>query len=272
MRSCESVTATATYDSGFDSEEAIAADAAVMKAFLSESLTFVVRIRDGSPGSVAGSTVAGDAAEAATGALHRDTLPRRRPHVGAASMDKSSARHLIARSRGTRTRAEEIADRRANSPRFVGMLLLASAASILPVAPTRPRFFGGKPVGSPAQLLHPHMDLAHRFWRSSLEAGDLAVDATAGNGHDTLELAVCRPPIPHPVARTALILCDRMRGAAWPPRGGRWAARRMRHPADSARCGEGAASRRVRRRRGCVGLVGARGRGGSGGALASRRA
>ena len=102
MRSCESVTATATYDSGFDSEEAIAADAAVMKAFLSESLTFVVRIRDGSPGSVAGSTVAGDEAEAATGALHRDTLPRRRPHVGAASMDKSSARHLIARSRGTR--------------------------------------------------------------------------------------------------------------------------------------------------------------------------
>jgi len=37
-------------------------------------------------------------------------------------------------------------------------------------------------------LLHPHTDIAHRYWRSILRGGDLAIDATCGNGHDTLEL------------------------------------------------------------------------------------
>jgi len=52
-------------------------------------------------------------------------------------------------------------------------------------------------VLSPVQLLHPHTDLAHRYWNASLtHAARLAdeppltvVDATAGNGHDSLALA-----------------------------------------------------------------------------------
>lgn len=36
--------------------------------------------------------------------------------------------------------------------------------------------------------MHPHTDLAHRLWVAYLEPGDLVVDATAGNGHDTLAL------------------------------------------------------------------------------------
>ena len=33
------------------------------------------------------------------------------------------------------------------------------------------------------------MDLAHRYWAQLIQAGDLVVDATCGNGHDTLFLA-----------------------------------------------------------------------------------
>ena len=96
MRSSESVTETATYDSGFDSAAAIALEAAAMNPFLSESLAFVFRINDGSPGSDAGSTVVGEAAEAATGALRRGVLhpPRRRPRAGADSTEKRSSNGL----------------------------------------------------------------------------------------------------------------------------------------------------------------------------------
>lgn len=34
-----------------------------------------------------------------------------------------------------------------------------------------------------------HIDLAHAYWERILEPGDWAIDATCGNGHDTLFLA-----------------------------------------------------------------------------------
>ena len=34
-----------------------------------------------------------------------------------------------------------------------------------------------------------HLNIAHKFWEMVLAPGDLAVDATAGNGHDSLFLA-----------------------------------------------------------------------------------
>lgn len=51
-----------------------------------------------------------------------------------------------------------------------------------------PRWWGGNYVASPAHFLHPHTDLARRIWRATLKEGDVVVDATAGNGHDTLTL------------------------------------------------------------------------------------
>lgn len=33
-----------------------------------------------------------------------------------------------------------------------------------------------------------HLALAHSYWKEHLNPGDIVVDATAGNGHDTLEL------------------------------------------------------------------------------------
>lgn len=38
-------------------------------------------------------------------------------------------------------------------------------------------------------LFNTPIDLAHHYWRSLLRAGDTAIDATCGNGHDTLVLA-----------------------------------------------------------------------------------
>ncbi|MBA3815323.1 MAG: class I SAM-dependent methyltransferase [Parachlamydiaceae bacterium] len=38
-------------------------------------------------------------------------------------------------------------------------------------------------------LFQSHLDLAHAYWKKSLEKGDIAIDATCGNGYDTLELA-----------------------------------------------------------------------------------
>lgn len=39
-------------------------------------------------------------------------------------------------------------------------------------------------------FFHPHIELAHRYWQECIRLGDSAIDATCGNGHDTLEL--CR--------------------------------------------------------------------------------
>ncbi len=38
-------------------------------------------------------------------------------------------------------------------------------------------------------LFQSHIDLAHSYWKKLLTPGDIAVDATCGNGHDTLTLA-----------------------------------------------------------------------------------
>lgn len=40
-------------------------------------------------------------------------------------------------------------------------------------------------------LLSPILPFAHQLLRSRLQAGDAALDGTAGNGHDTLLLAEC---------------------------------------------------------------------------------
>lgn len=38
-------------------------------------------------------------------------------------------------------------------------------------------------------LFQSHLDLAHTYWKNLLQPGDSALDATCGNGHDTLVLA-----------------------------------------------------------------------------------
>lgn len=38
-------------------------------------------------------------------------------------------------------------------------------------------------------LFQSHLDLAHTYWQSLLRVGDIAIDATCGNGQDTLLLA-----------------------------------------------------------------------------------
>lgn len=37
-------------------------------------------------------------------------------------------------------------------------------------------------------LFNSHLDLAHRYWEALVEPGDEVIDATCGNGHDTLKL------------------------------------------------------------------------------------
>jgi hypothetical protein len=37
-------------------------------------------------------------------------------------------------------------------------------------------------------LFQSHLDLAHAYWSKILQSGDHAIDATCGNGHDTLKL------------------------------------------------------------------------------------
>lgn len=38
-------------------------------------------------------------------------------------------------------------------------------------------------------LFQSHLDLAHSFWKQIVKPGDILIDATCGNGHDTLALA-----------------------------------------------------------------------------------
>lgn len=45
------------------------------------------------------------------------------------------------------------------------------------------------PMGQHFPLFRSPLDLAHNFWEQLLQPGDMAVDATAGNGRDTLFLA-----------------------------------------------------------------------------------
>lgn len=37
-------------------------------------------------------------------------------------------------------------------------------------------------------LFQSHLDLAHRYWSELIDTGDIVIDATCGNGHDTLKL------------------------------------------------------------------------------------
>lgn len=41
----------------------------------------------------------------------------------------------------------------------------------------------------PFPIFQSHLDLAHSYWRRLLKPGDMVIDATCGNGHDTLMLA-----------------------------------------------------------------------------------
>ena len=70
------------------------------------------------------------------------------------------------------------------------------------------RQWDGHPVLSAAQLLHPHTDVAHRYWAELLAhtpaAERVVVDATAGNGHDSLVLAQAMAR----VGGGTLVLCD----------------------------------------------------------------
>lgn len=38
-------------------------------------------------------------------------------------------------------------------------------------------------------LFQSHIDLAHSYWKQLIKHGDIVIDATCGNGHDTTELA-----------------------------------------------------------------------------------
>lgn len=38
-------------------------------------------------------------------------------------------------------------------------------------------------------LFQSHLDLSHRYWQQLVQPGDIVIDATCGNGHDTLKLA-----------------------------------------------------------------------------------
>jgi ubiquinone/menaquinone biosynthesis C-methylase UbiE len=40
-----------------------------------------------------------------------------------------------------------------------------------------------------ASYFKSHIDLAHRYWQDIVTFGDIVIDATCGNGHDTLMLA-----------------------------------------------------------------------------------
>lgn len=42
---------------------------------------------------------------------------------------------------------------------------------------------------TPFPLFSSHLDFARRFWESLVKKGDIAIDATSGNGHDTLLLS-----------------------------------------------------------------------------------
>lgn len=39
-----------------------------------------------------------------------------------------------------------------------------------------------------SRFFRPHLQLAHQYWQQNLAPGESAIDATCGNGHDTLKL------------------------------------------------------------------------------------
>lgn len=73
----------------------------------------------------------------------------------------------------------------------------------------QPREWDGLPVASGAQLLHPHLDIGHRYWNSAIlhspQAYPTVIDATVGNGHDSI--ALFEALMSHP-AGGRLLCCD----------------------------------------------------------------
>ncbi|MCE2982425.1 MAG: rRNA methyltransferase, partial [Parachlamydia sp.] len=43
-------------------------------------------------------------------------------------------------------------------------------------------------------LFQSHLDLAHAYWDKLIRPGHIVIDATCGNGHDTLKLCLCVSP------------------------------------------------------------------------------
>lgn len=63
-------------------------------------------------------------------------------------------------------------------------------------------------------LFQSHLDLAHSYWKKSLKCGDIAIDATCGNGYDTLELAHLLFNLDtFPISVSKLIAIDRQKKA-----------------------------------------------------------
>lgn len=65
-------------------------------------------------------------------------------------------------------------------------------------------------------LFRSHLDLAHHWWRDLVKPGDLAVDATCGNGHDTLFLAQLGCRVVGCDLQEAAVRTTRQRVAAFP--------------------------------------------------------
>ncbi|KAJ1471399.1 hypothetical protein T484DRAFT_1844152 [Baffinella frigidus] len=70
------------------------------------------------------------------------------------------------------------------------------------------REWDGRPLRDNT-IMHPHSALAQPLWASVLEAGDVAVDATCGNGNDTLFLARAAAA----AGGGSVLACDIQRGA-----------------------------------------------------------
>lgn len=96
-----------------------------------------------------------------------------------------AAAYLGARSvAGRNTRALVVALRRvsASARRLPALLLSAPQHQAA-------RNWNGHMSCHHLHCLHPHSDLAHRYWAALLQSGSTIVDATAGNGHDACFLA-----------------------------------------------------------------------------------
>lgn len=109
--------------------------------------------------------------------------------ISAESADIAGTVHVAAAYLGARS----VAGRNARAGRRAApcerqRAALARAAALSPAAPSGSQLEWPHVV-SPLALLHPHSDLAHRYWAALLQSGSTIVDATAGNGHDACFLA-----------------------------------------------------------------------------------
>jgi SAM-dependent methyltransferase len=65
-------------------------------------------------------------------------------------------------------------------------------------------------------LFRSHLDFTHRWWRDLLSSDDCVVDATCGNGHDTLFLAALGCQVLACDLQEAAVAATRQRVAAFP--------------------------------------------------------